>query len=162
MRLAVPIFILIVFSTTIAYGYVGKAEIKSTSDEISAIEGEAIFKEVDGGIEMHLTVSNAWKMGTHPLNIYEFGNCQQMGKAAGQPFILPEDNLATVINQLKVEINEKGSGQATMFLPGLTLKDGPKSIIGRSLIINEQDKSPTDATVKETPIGCGPIVITGN
>ncbi len=149
----------------------GKAVIKGTA-EGSHVSGRATLKDTSQGLMVVVTVANV-SPGQHGLHIHEKGDCGDQGKAAGGHFnpakvphgFLPKDGptKAHAGDMGNIQVGPKGSGKATILLPGVSLKGtgGTASVDGRAIILHEK----TDDFGQPTGnaggrIGCGVIQVT--
>ncbi len=149
----------------------GKAVIKGTT-EGSHVSGSATLKDTPQGLKVVVNVAGV-PPGTHGLHIHEKGDCGDQGKAAGGHFnpagvphgFLPKDGStkAHAGDMGNIEVNPKGSGKATVVLPGVSLKGmgGMPSVDGRAIILHEKADDFGQPTGNAgSRIGCGVIMIT--
>ena len=123
------------------------AELKPTSDA-SKITGAATFEETGAGLKIAVEISNATP-GKHGLHLHENGSCADNGKAAGGHFnpsgaqhgLVTRDGLehAHAGDLGNIEIGPDGAGKLEAVVPGLTLKEGPNSVNGKSVILHEKE-----------------------
>ena len=111
--------------------------------------------------------------GAHGFHIHEFGDCAELGKAAGghyNPLNTPHGNVLKD-GEHKAHIGDMGNitasanGEATLdaTLHELTLTGGKYAVGGRAVILHEKaDDFSQPAGNAGGRIGCGTIVITGN
>ena len=131
---------------TVAMAATGKAVIKGTA-EGSAIAGLVDLVEEKGGVTLNINVSNV-PPGMHGIHLHENASCADLGKAAGGHFnpdktmhgLLPKDGgeHAHAGDMGNVEVDAKGNGALTVFMPGLTLSEGMHSVARRSVILHEK------------------------
>lgn len=133
----------------------------------STLTGMAIFKQVENGIWMELTIENA-PPGTHAAHIHEFGDCSaedgtsagghwnpashDHGKWGDDPFHLGDLG--------NIEVGENGMGVITMQTDLWSLGSGKDNdVVGKSIIVHA---AADDFTTQPTGaaggrIGCGLI-----
>ncbi len=146
----------------------GKAVIKGTA-EGSHVSGSATLKDTPQGLKVVVKVAGV-PPGTHGLHIHEKGDCGDQGKAAGGHFnpagvphgFLPKDGStkAHAGDMGNIQVSPKGTGKATVILPGVSLKGtgGTPSVEGRAIIVHEQADDFGQPTGNAGGrIGCGPI-----
>lgn len=141
-----------------------KATIESKSG--SKVTGRAAFTEVPGGTKVEVWIENATP-GTHGLHIHEKGDCSDPeAKSAGGHFN-PGGNPHAGPMEMKrhagdlgnIEIKADGTGDLNITSDLLTVKAGPNSVIGRSVVFHEKAD---DLTTQPTGnaggrLGCGVI-----
>ena len=155
-----------------AWGDTGKAVIKGTT-EGSHVSGSATLEDTPQGLKVIVKVAGV-PPGTHGLHIHEQGDCGDQGKAAGGHFnpagvphgFLPKDGStkAHAGDMGNIEVGSKGSGKATIILPGVSLKGagGTPSVERRAIILHEKADDFGQPTGNAGGrIGCGVIRITG-
>ena len=149
----------------------GTAVINGTT-EGSHVSGKATLKDTPQGLNVVVTVAGV-PPGTHGLHIHEQGNCGDQGKAAGGHFnparvphgLLPKDGptKAHAGDMGNIEVSPKGSGKATVVLPGVSLKGtgGTPGVGGRAIIVHEKADDFGQPTGNAGGrIGCGVIQVT--
>ena len=124
----------------------GTAVIKATPTG-GALSGTATLTETPKGLQVVIAVKNA-PPGVHGLHIHEHGDCGDVGKAAGghfNPDHHPHGNaVAHGIEHAhagdlgNITIDAKGSGNLTVTVKGLTLKQGPRAVAGKAIILHEK------------------------
>jgi Cu-Zn family superoxide dismutase len=146
------------------HGMTAKADIVAKSG--SEFRGRALFNELNGGVMVTILVENA-PPGWHASHIHEVGDCSAAdgssagghfnpgGHAHGAPDAM-EHHLGDLGN---LHVADDGRGFKTLFMPGLTVADGPNSVVGRAIIVHERaddlTSQPTGAAGGR--IGCGEI-----
>ena len=148
----------------------GKAVIQGTT-EGSRISGSATLKDTPQGLKVTVKVAGV-PPGTHGLHIHEQGACGDQGKAAGGHFnpagaphgFLPKDRStkAHAGDMGNIQVSRRGSGKATVVLPGVSLKGtgGTHSVEGRAIIVHEKaDDFGQPVGNAGGRIGCGVITI---
>ena len=113
----------------------------------STVVGMATFVDTPKGLQITIDVAGA-PPGLHGLHIHEEGACGDGGNAAGGHFnpdkanhgFLPKDGFvrAHAGDLGNIEVGANGSGTLALTLPGLTLRDGPHAVNGRSVILHEK------------------------
>jgi len=129
-----------------AWSATATAMLKGTAPD-SKITGLVTLTEEKGGLTVVAKVSNV-PPGSHGFHIHAVGNCGDMGKAAGGHFnpdksphgLYPMDGpmkaMAGDMGNLVVGVD--GTGAFSVFMPGLTLKDGKYAVNGLSIILHEK------------------------
>ena len=146
----------------------GVAQIKGTSPN-SKLTGTAVFTQTSSGLKTTIQIANA-PPGNHGIHIHEKGDCADSGKAAGGHFnpghvshgLLPKDGAehAHAGDMGNIAIGENGSGSLELILPGLVLKEGPRAIDGRAVILHEKTDDFSQPTGNAGGrIGCGVIAV---
>lgn len=149
----------------------GVADIKGTSPN-SKLSGTAVFIQTSSGLKATLRIVNA-SPGKHGIHIHEKGDCADSGKAAGGHFnpgnvphgFLPKDGAehAHAGDMGNITIGENGSGSLELMLPELVLKEGPRAIDGRAVILHEKADDFGQPTGNAGGrIGCGVIQLKDN
>ncbi|MDP3722543.1 MAG: superoxide dismutase family protein [Candidatus Omnitrophota bacterium] len=149
----------------------GNAVINGTT-EGSPVSGSATLKDTPRGLKVAVKVAGV-PPGRHGLHIHEQGACGDQGKAAGGHFnpagvphgFLPKDGStkAHAGDMGNIEVSRKGSGKATVILPGVSLRGtgGTPSVEGRAIIVHENaDDFGQPVGNAGGRIGCGVIMIT--
>ncbi|PIQ84133.1 MAG: superoxide dismutase [Candidatus Omnitrophica bacterium CG11_big_fil_rev_8_21_14_0_20_63_9] len=153
-----------------AWAATGKAVIKGTT-EGSRVSGSATLKDTPQGLKVVVKVAGV-PPGTHGLHIHEQDACGDQGKAAGGHFnpagaphgFLPKDRStkAHAGDMGNIQVSRKGSGKATVVLPGVSLTGtgGTPSVDGRAIILHEKaDDFGQPVGNAGGRIGCGVITI---
>jgi Cu-Zn family superoxide dismutase len=148
----------------------GIAEVKGTAAN-SPIQGTVNFEDTAAGLKVsaHLT---GVPPGQHGFHIHEFGDCADMGKAAGghyNPMHMPHGDVLKDGTH-KAHVGDMGNvtagadGQVTLdvVLHDITLADSQYTIGGRAIILHEKVDDFSQPTGNAGGrIACGPIVIVG-
>lgn len=143
-----------------------KAEMK---DAKGAKVGEATLVETPHGVLVTLELSGA-PAGAHAFHIHETGKCEPPFKTAGGHFN-PEGHKHGVMNpegkhagdMPNVYVSEGGKGRYEVFVPGVTLKPGPKNSLfdadGAALVIHDKadDNKSDPAGAAGDRIACGVV-----
>jgi Cu-Zn family superoxide dismutase len=144
-----------------------KASATIESKSGSTVTGTATFTEQStGGVSVKVHIEKATP-GTHGLHIHEKGDCSDPeAKSAGGHFN-PGGNPHAGPMEMKrhagdlgnIEIKADGTGDLNMTSDLLTVKAGPNSVIGRSVVFHEKAD---DLTTQPTGnaggrLGCGVI-----
>lgn len=111
----------------------------------STVGGWATFTEVPGGVKVVVHVEKA-PPGTHGLHIHEKGDCSDPeAKAAGGHFnptamdhAGPMDEKHHAGDLGNIEVKADGTGHLEITSKMLTVKEGPNSVVGRSVIFHEK------------------------
>jgi len=129
-----------------AWSATATAVLKGTAPD-SKITGNVTLTEEKGGLTVVAKVSNV-PAGSHGFHIHAIGNCGDMGKAAGGHFnpdksphgLYPMDGpmKAMAGDMGNITVGADGNGVFTVFMPGLTLKDGKYAVNGLSIILHEK------------------------
>ena len=142
-----------------------KATIESKSG--STVTGTATFTELaNGGVRAQVHIDHA-PPGTHGLHIHEKGDCSDAeAKNAGghfNPSGMPHAGPTAAQHHAgdlgNIEIKPDGSGDLEITSDMLTVKPGPNSVVGRSVVFHEKAD---DLTTQPTGnaggrLGCGVI-----
>ena len=122
------------------------AILKGTAPD-SKITGIVTLTEEKGGLTIVARVTHA-PLGAHGFHIHAIGSCADLGKAAGGHFnpdksphgLYPMDGpmkaMAGDMGNLNVVAD--GTGDFSVFMPGLTLNDGKYAVNGLSIILHEK------------------------
>jgi Cu-Zn family superoxide dismutase len=111
----------------------------------SNVTGQAAFTEGPGGVKIVVHVENA-PPGVHGLHIHEKGDCSDgEGKSAGGHFnpsgaehAGPMDEKHHAGDLGNIEVQADGTGTLVITSKMLTVKEGPNSVVGRSVIFHEK------------------------
>lgn len=152
-------------SATAADAPPAKATIEARSD--STVTGTATFTELSkGGVMVHVHIEKA-PPGTHGLHIHEKGDCSDpKGASAGghfnpgeMPHSGPMDMKRHAGDLGNIEIKADGTGDLDITSDMLTVKAGPNSVVGRSVVFHEKaDDLKTQPTGNAGGrFGCGVI-----
>ena len=144
-----------------------KAIIQGTT-EGSPISGQIMFNETSNGLIVDAEVFNVPNSGLHGFHVHEKGSCAENGSAAGghynpdgmQHGQLMKDGLAKAHagDMGNIEIDDKGHGAYTGFLPGITLTGEKYNISGLAVILHEKADDFGQPTGNAGGrIGCGVI-----
>lgn len=148
----------------------GKALIKGTT-EGSEVSGTATLTDTPEGLKLTAQVAHV-SPGTHGFHVHQYGNCEDVGKAAGGHYnpdgvkhgFLPKDGLtgAHAGDLGNIEIGADGTGRVELTLQNLRLSGGKYSVGGRAIVLHEKADDFGQPTGNAGGrIGCGVIVITG-
>jgi len=129
-----------------AWSATGTAVLKGTAPD-SKITGDVTLTEEKGGLTIVAKVINV-PTGSHGFHIHAIGNCGDLGMAAGGHFnpdksphgLFPKDGpmKAMAGDMGNVDVGADGTGSFSVFMPGLTLKDGKYAVNGLSIILHEK------------------------
>ena len=112
----------------------------------STVTGTAIFAESSPGrVAVHVHIEKA-PPGTHGLHIHEKGDCSDPeAKSAGphfnpggMPHAGPQNPKHHAGDLGNIEIRPDGTGDLEIVSDMLTVKPGPNSVIGRSVVFHEK------------------------
>lgn len=163
--------LLLAFGVSCQYFGLGGAEKVATARisgrEGSTLEGEATFTESDGSVIIHVALTGA-PPGMHAIHIHETGDCSAAdftsagghfnpgGHAHGAP-TAAEHHAGDLGN---LEVLDDGTCTFEIESPDLTVAEGPRSVVGRAVIIHEKAD---DLTTQPTGaaggrIGCGVVM----
>lgn len=148
-----------------AEGPQAKATIESKSG--STVTGTATFTELgSGGVRVRVHIENA-PPGTHGLHLHEKGDCSDPeAKSAGghfnpgqMPHAGPMAEKRHAGDLGNIEIGANGKGDLDVRSDLLTVRPGPNSVVGRSVVFHEKAD---DLTTQPTGnaggrFGCGVI-----
>ena len=132
----------------------------------SGMTGKATFTEMEGGVLVEINVSNMTP-GHHAVHIHEFGDCSATdassagghfnptGERHGSPH-MSHHHLGDLGNLF---VQPDRTGYHSIFMPELSIKEGPRSIRDRAIIVhaNADDLSSQPAGNAGVRIGCGVI-----
>ena len=152
-------------SSKVPEGPEAKATIESKSG--STVTGSATFTELTtGGVRVHVHIEHATP-GTHGLHIHEKGDCSDPeAKSAGghfnpggMPHAGPMDMKRHAGDLGNIEIKADGTGDLDITSDLITVKPGPNSVVGRSVVFHEKtDDFKTQPTGNAGGrLGCGVI-----
>ncbi len=129
------------------------------------VQGEVVFREIDQGVSVQV-VARGLAPGMHGFHVHEIGDCSAPDfKSAGEHFA-PSGNphgapaAGSHAGDLgNVEADASGAVEIEMTARHAELKPGPRSIIGRAIVIHAQ---PDDLTSQPSGnagarVACGVI-----
>lgn len=129
-----------------AWSATATALIKGTAPD-SKIAGTVTLTEEKGGLTVVAKIINV-PPGAHGFHIHAVGSCDDMGKAAGGHFNPDKSphGLYPVDGPMKAMAGDMGNfvagadgtGDFTVFMPGLTLNEGKYAVNGLSIILHEK------------------------
>lgn len=147
----------------------GKATAKATIEAKSGstVTGKATFTELaSGGVRVQVHIAKA-APGTHGLHIHDKGDCSDPeAKNAGGHFnpggmdhAGPMDAKRHAGDLGNIEVKADGKGELDITSDMLTVKAGPNSVVGRSIVVHEKaDDFKTQPTGNSGGrFGCGVI-----
>src|SRR5882672_8239709 len=172
-RVCVPCTILtaaglLVLATSVARGADTPAHAKTTIEARSGstVTGTATFTELPNGVHVVVDIENATP-GAHGLHIHEKGDCSAPDamsagahfNPAGNPHAGPRDKTRHNGDFGNIEIGPDGKGRLELVDDLLTVKPGPTSVVGKSIIFHEQtdDLKTQPAGNSGARLGCGVI-----
>lgn len=123
-----------------------KAIAKLIAPEGSALKGNIHFREIDGKLHIESNVDGI-KMGPHGFHIHEVGDCTAKDFSSAKGHFNPEQTShgshhgaprhAGDLGNLVADNQDMVRSKVT--IEGITLGEGPQSIVGRSVIIHEKE-----------------------
>ena len=129
-----------------AWSATATAIFKGTAPD-SKITGVVTLTEEKGGLTVVAKVSNV-PPGAHGFHVHAIGSCADMGKAAGGHFnpdksphgLYPMDGpmKAMAGDMGNIVVGADGTGNFSVFMPGLTLNNGKYAVNGLSVIVHEK------------------------
>ena len=130
----------------LAWSATATAIIKGTAPD-SKISGTVTLTEEKAGLTVVARLLNV-PPGAHGFHIHAVGSCDDMGKAAGGHFnpdksphgLYPMDGpmKAMAGDMGNLVAGADGTGNFSVFMPGLTLNDGKYAVNGLSIILHEK------------------------
>jgi Cu-Zn family superoxide dismutase len=147
------------------------ADVKGTAEN-SPIKGTVRMEDTPEGLKITAQLIGV-PPGPHGFHIHEFGDCSEMGKAAGghyNPMNSPHGNVLKDGNH-KAHVGDMGNitasatGEASLeaTLHDIVLGNGKNTVGGRAIILHEKVDDFSQPTGNAGGrIGCGTILITGN
>ncbi len=142
-----------------------KATIESRSG--SKATGRAVFTEgPSGGVKAEVWIENA-APGSHGLHLHEKGDCSAADassagahfNAAGNPHAGPADKARHNGDLGNIEIGADGKGHLELTDDLLTVKPGPNSVVGKSVVFHEKadDLKTQPSGAAGGRFGCGVV-----
>lgn len=142
-----------------------KATIESKSG--SKVTGKAVFTELpSGGVKAEIWIENATP-GTHGLHIHEKGDCSAADatsagghfNSAGNPHAAPADKARHNGDFGNIEVGADGKGHLEITTDMLTVKPGPNSVVGKSVVFHEKadDLKTQPSGAAGGRFGCGVV-----
>ncbi len=129
-----------------AWAATATAVLKGTAPD-SKIIGTVTLTEEKGGLTVVARVSNV-SPGAHGFHIHAIGSCAEVGMAAGGHFnpdksphgLYPMDGpkKAMAGDMGNIVVGADGTGDFSVFMPGLTLNEGKYAVNGLSIIVHEK------------------------
>ncbi len=129
-----------------AWSATATAVLKGTAPD-SKISGTVTLTEEKGGLTVVAKLANV-PPGSHGFHIHAIGDCSDMGKGAGGHFnpdksphgLYPMDGpmKAMAGDMGNLVAGADGTGDFSVFMPGLTIKDGKYAVNGLSVILHEK------------------------
>ncbi len=144
-----------------------KAELAPASK--SKVKGTIEFKEVDGGVEVTANVEGL-KAGDHAYHVHEKGDCSAPDATSAGGHFNPSNHKHGAPDAEEhhegdfgnLTAGKDGKATKTFVMKGITLADGPTSIVGKGFIVHEKkDDFKTQPTGNAGGrIACGVITLT--
>ena len=133
----------------------------------SPVAGTATFTELaNGGVKVVVHIEQA-PPGTHGFHIHEKGDCSAPDamsagahfNPAGNPHAGPMDKACHNGDLGNIEVGQDGKGHLEIVDDLVTVKPGPASVVGKSLIFHEKvdDLKTQPAGNSGARLGCGVI-----
>jgi Cu-Zn family superoxide dismutase len=132
--------------TAAAHAESAVAVLRGTA-ESSPIEGKVVLKDTPEGLHLRAEVSGVTP-GDHGFHIHQFGDCGDLGKAAGDHYnpdhaghgnVLKDGVLQAHVGDLgNLTVGEDGKGSLEATIPGVRLSGGKYAVGGRSFILHEK------------------------
>ncbi len=134
----------------------------------SKVKGTIEFKEVDGGVEVTANVEGL-KAGDHAYHVHEKGDCSAPDAASAGGHFNPHNKKHGAPDAEErhegdfgnLTAGKDGKATKTFVMKGITLADGPTSIVGKGFIVHEKkDDFKTQPTGNAGGrIACGVITL---
>jgi len=134
------------------------------------VTGTVTFKKVANGVQVHAEAQGLSE-GKHGFHIHLYGDCQAAdGTSAGTHFNFegsstnpPEDIDRITGNLGNLDADAEGMATADTLIANAKL-NGPKSIIGRAVIIHSKPNDPSQPPIGAAGarLGCGVIGLANN
>jgi len=134
--------------------------------EGSAVAGTVTFEQTGGGVQVNAEVSGL-EPGTHGFHVHETGDCSGEGfQAAGGHFNPegvehggPTSEVHHAGDLGNIEADESGNASYSAEVSGITLEEGPTSIVGKAVIVHEgaDDLTSQPSGAAGARIACGVI-----
>jgi Cu-Zn family superoxide dismutase len=142
-----------------------KATIESRSG--SKVTGKAVFTELpSGAVKVEVWIENA-TLGTHGLHLHEKGDCSAPDaasagphfNAAGNPHAGPAEKGRHNGDLGNIEVGADGKGHLEITSDMLTVKPGPNSVVGKSVVFHEKadDLKTQPSGAAGGRFGCGVV-----
>lgn len=111
----------------------------------SKVKGTTTFVEVDGGVEITATVENL-KPGEHGWHVHAKGDCSAPDATSAGDHFNPENTKHGGPDAAEhhagdfgnLNAGKDGKATKTITMKGVTLGDGPTSLVGKSVIVHEK------------------------
>jgi Cu-Zn family superoxide dismutase len=144
-------FIFFAFSFFMAFSTGARADsavsILKATGELSTVEGKVVLKDTPEGLYLRADVSGATP-GDHGFHIHQYGNCGDVGNAAGDHYnpahashgnVLKDGVLQAHTGDLgNLTVGEDGKGTLEATIPGVQLSGGKYSVGGRAMVLHEK------------------------
>ncbi len=120
-----------------------KAELAPASK--SKVKGTIEFKEVDGGLEVTANIEGL-KAGDHAYHVHEKGDCSAPDAASAGGHFNPNSHKHGAPDAEEhhegdfgnLTAGKDGKATKTFVMKGITLDDGPTSIVGKGFIVHDK------------------------
>jgi Cu-Zn family superoxide dismutase len=134
----------------------------------SAVTGHVELDEKSGGVALTVTLSGA-DPGQHGMHIHQVGDCSAEDASSagdhwnpdGMHHGAPRAAVRHAGDLGNITVGADGRGQATVVIPGLTVRPGVRSVVGHSIVVHAK---PDDLKTQPSGdsgdrIACGVIAI---
>lgn len=138
--------------------------------EGSAVTGTVDFEQAEGGVQVNAEISGL-APGEHGFHIHETGDCSGEGfQSAGGHFnpegvehggpTSPVHHAGDLGN---IEADDSGNASYSAKVSGITLEEGPTSVVGRAVIVHQDaDDLTSQPSGNAGPrVACGVIELAG-
>ena len=134
-----------------------KVELAPTTKSKSKVKGTISFREVDGGVEVSATVEGLKANQEHAWHIHDKGDCSAPdAKSAGDHFnpenhahAGPEADQRHAGDFGNLLADKQGKASKTVTMKGITIAEGPTSIVGKGFIIHAKKDEPEVAAERQ-------------
>jgi superoxide dismutase, Cu-Zn family len=136
----------------------------------SAVSGTVSLQQVEGGVRMHVELVGLAPNSEHGFHVHEKGDCSAAdATSAGghfNPDQSPHGSAGSAAHHAgdlpSLTADATGKIRGDLLVQGVTLDSGPRSIVGRSVIVHrDRDDFVTQPSGNAgARVGCGVIVAT--
>jgi len=107
------------------------------------VKGTATFTQEGDGVHVVVEVENV-SPGSHGIHVHEKGDCSAPDFSSAGEHFAPEPDPHGDPTQGphhagdlgNLEVGEGGTGKVDATFEGLTVEDGPRSVVGRALVVH--------------------------
>jgi Cu/Zn superoxide dismutase len=142
------------------------AEARFVAARDVSLKGGARLAEVPEGVSVQVALEQA-PTGKRALRVHEAGDCSDIpGLTLGEHFDrradtqadAPLEEAAQTGELANVEVRKDGTAQLKVTVPNVNLKSGDQhSLLGKALVIHEQEKGKGKPETSGRPIACAVI-----